>query len=208
MRNVFRAFANLLVLLLLVILPESTFAYQSPEINTATPDSLSQNFGFIYFEVEPDTAFVYLNYDYQNVIKVTDGDSLKLPPENYNILIFAKDIPERRVNLEVAESEVDTVRVQNPRAKSVDDTYASYAAYSWDSNVMLFSDNETLISIDGFDNFTFGSLRANLPSGVYRVRFESLSGKEHEVFLEVNSYQLETYEIYFKPKERRHALPA
>lgn len=191
----------LLFLLLLLGTCDSVYAIQTSLPDSAETDTLSKKYGFIHFEVEPDSAFLYLDNDYRNLIKLTDGETIKLSADYYRLLIFGKDIPDRILSIEVKESEVDTVGVRVPETQSADNKSPTYAAYRWVANLMLFSDDETLISIEGSDYFSYGSLRANLAPGVYRVRFESVNGKRHDAFLEVNSYQLKTYDKYFKPEK-------
>lgn len=190
---------NLLFLLLLLGTCDSVYAIQTAYPDSSETDTLSQKYGFVHFEVEPDTVFLYLDNDYRNLIKLRDGETLKLSADYYRLLIFGKDIPDRILSIEVKESEVDTVGIRVPKTQSADNKSPTYAAYRWNANIMLFSDSETLISIDGSDYFSYGSIRANLPPGVHRVRFESITGESYDVFLEVNSYQLKTYEKYFKP---------
>ncbi|WP_340105267.1 DUF5683 domain-containing protein [Rhodohalobacter sp. 8-1] len=201
MRISFPFLINLLLIFFIGISTESAAAFQSGEGEEAASDTLSQQVGSILFKVDPDTAYVYLDADYNQVIRIKDGDKLTLPVKKYRLLVFGKNVPERRISVDIENTVTDTVKVIYPRSRLSDDKYASYAAYRWDANLMILTDPETSISVIGSNYFSIGTLRAKLPPGVHKVRFELPSGKMHEKFIELNSYQLKTVEEYFKPSK-------
>lgn len=182
------------------------FAFQAAQVDTSVTDTTSQKFGYIQFRVEPDTAYLYAGQNFEDPVILTDSTWFTLPVGSHRFLIFGEMIPDRRLNLNVQENDTLVYKIQVPEKTPSDRSFATYAAHTWDANLMVFSDDETLISIFGTDHFSYGSLRANLEPGVHRVRFESSSGQNYELFLEVNSYQLKTYEKYFKPIEANARL--
>jgi hypothetical protein len=182
-------------------LPESAVSFQTNSAEENPADTLAQSYGMIHFEVEPDTAFIYLDRDYDRVIKVIDGDSLRLTTGFHNLLIFAKDLPERRINIRVQESEKKEVAVRYFEAELTRDNYSTYAAYRWGANLMVITDDETAITVEGTNYFTYGVLKAKLPPGAYRLRFERPSGKTYREFVEVTPYELLTVEEYFRPRK-------
>ena len=199
MRLILGVSANLLLLLCFLSLPHSAFSFQKADSNTQIADTLSQQYGFINFEVEPDTAYIYLDMDYSNVIKVFDGDSLKLSAGFHNLFVFAENIPERRISVEVESSKEQIISVRNTKAELTSENYSAYAAYRWGANLMILTDNETAISVVGTEYFSYGLMKAKLSPGAHKIRFERPSGKTYESFIEVNSYQMITLEEYFKP---------
>jgi len=187
-------------------LPHSAFSFQKADNNTQISDTLSQQYGFINFEVEPDTAFIYLDRDYSNVIKVLDGDSLKLSAGFHNLFIFAENIPERRIGINVEPPGDQVISVRKTGAELTSENYSAYASYRWGANLMILTDNETAISVVGTPNFSYGVIKAKLSPGAHKIRFERPSGKTYERFVEVTTYQMEIVEEYFKPLKARSAI--
>ncbi|NBC25333.1 MAG: hypothetical protein GVY08_00590 [Bacteroidetes bacterium] len=192
---------SLILSLLFVAAVADGFAFQLGSPDISVTDTTTQKFGSILFRVEPDTAYLYADRNYEDPVILTDSTMFTLPVGSHRFFIFGESIPERRMNLKVQENDTLIYKIQVPEKNPANERFSAYAAYKWNANVMVFSDEETLISVVNSDYFSYGSLRAKLAPGVHRVRFESVSGKSHEVYLEVNSYQLQTYDHYFKPKE-------
>jgi hypothetical protein len=53
----------------------------------AVPDTVSKKMGSIRFEIEPDSAYLHINDDFNNLIILTDDKELKLPAGNHWLLI-------------------------------------------------------------------------------------------------------------------------
>ncbi len=177
------------------------FALQAVQPDSSVADTTAQQPGYIQYQVLPDTVYLYEGENYEDPVILTDTTTLTYPAGFHRFLIFGKAIPDRRINFHVVENDTLTYEIQAPVNTPDDEEFSAYAAHKWNANLMVFSDDETMISISGTDHFSYGSLRADLPPGTYRVRFENANGKREEVFLEVNSYQLTTYDHYFKPNE-------
>lgn len=176
------------------------FASILPDTNTAISDTTSQGYGFIHFEIEPDTLYLYLNRDYRNRIAITDGMKLKTPAGANRLYIFGSEIPDRRELISLREGETRLLRL-NQRFFTHDMSNPMYAAYRWDANLMLFSEEDTEISVVHTNYQSYGKLKAKLPAGSHRVQYKSATGRVTERFIEVNSYELITDERYFRPRK-------
>jgi len=191
------------VIILLISLAAITHAnaFQITEPDTSLTDSTPQKYGIINFDLEPDTAFLYLNNNFDTPITLTDGKSLNLPEGRYRMYVFGKDISDRIINLEVAEDEPHRLKLQYPKSEDASNNNSMYAAYKWNANLMVFSDDATTISVMGTNVESEGFLKVKLPSGVYRLRFIDLHGRVTDEFVEINSYELKTIERHFKPSK-------
>ena len=125
----------------------SEILFPVSEAVAAVPDTVSQKFGSIRFEIEPDTAYLYLNDDFDNLITLTDGKELKLPAGNHRLHIFGKEISDRRIDIILVEDEPFLFRLNKPKSRAGEFKNSMYAAYMWDANLMLFSDEDTSIEI-------------------------------------------------------------
>lgn len=190
----------LLGFLLFAVSFDIGYAQQSAEPDTATADTVSQKYGSVTFEVEPDTAFLYLNNKFDAPIVLTDGKVLELPEGSYRMHIFGREISDRRFTLEVVEDEPQLLRLQYPTSRDGSINNRMYAAYKWGANVMVFSDEGTAISILNTGHESYGTLQAKLPPGSHRIQFRDERGRVQDRYVEVNAYELRTVEQYLKPK--------
>lgn len=177
------------------------FAFTTSVADTTAGNTSSQKYGFLKFEIEPDTLYLYLNNDYNNLITITDGTKIKVRSGVQRLHIFGNEISDEDRNLILAEGETHLISLEKHRLRRNDKVNTMYAAYRWNANLMLFSDEDTEISVLHTEHYSPGFLKAKLSPGAYRVQFKSASGKVTERFVEVNNYDLKTEEIYFKPRK-------
>jgi TM2 domain-containing membrane protein YozV len=179
----------------------SGFLIPVSEAVAAIPDTVSHKFGSIRFEIEPDTAYLYINDDFNNLIILTDGKELKLPAGNHRLHIFGKELSDRRIDIILVEDVPQLFRLEKPKSWASEYKNSMYAAYMWDANLMLFSDDDTSIEILYTGHHSYGMLKAKLPPGSYRIQFRSAAGRVEDRYVEVNPYELITVENYLKPRK-------
>lgn len=177
----------------------SSFAVQIA-VSDSTQIDTDKNTGIIEFSIEADSLFLYLNKNYRNRITITDGMSLRAPAGATKLEIFGSTIPDRIEYIFLRENRPYSLTLRD-RFFREDELNPMYAAYRWDANLMMFSEEDTEISVLYTDYRANGALKAKLPSGTHRVRYTSSTGRVTERFIEVNSYQLLTDERYFKPRK-------
>ena len=190
-------------MILLVLIFSATFL-NGYALQTEPPDSTFANttgkkYGYVKFEVEPDTAYLYLDTNFDEPILITNGTELKLTAGFHRLLIFGKYIPDRRLRIEIKEDRLNNVTVNLPVRRLDDSYFSTYAALKWGANLMVFSDEDTFISIPETEHGSHGFLKVKLPGGIHSVRFESATGRVREILVEINSYQLKTVEEHLKP---------
>jgi TM2 domain-containing membrane protein YozV len=189
---------SVLILIQLVFIA-SCFAFQVSQADSTVKDTTSQKFGYFHFDIEPDTAYLYLNNDFNNPIILTDGKKLRLPSGEHSLYIFGKELSDKRIFLNLVEEETHSIRLEKPKSREIELVNTMYAAYKWDANLMLFSDEDTGISLPHSGQRSYGMLKAKLPPGSYRVQYKSSTGRVTDSYVEVNNHELRTEEVYFRP---------
>ncbi|MCH8558151.1 MAG: DUF5683 domain-containing protein [Balneolia bacterium] len=187
-----------LTLTLLTGIP-STFATHNSESDSRRTIS-NEKTGIIEFSVQADSLFLYLNENYRNRITITDGMTLRAPIGANKLEIFGPTIPDRTEFIFLREDRTYSLILRN-RFIREDQPNPMYAAYRWDANLMMFSEEDTEISVLFTDYRATGALKAKLPPGTHRVRYESSTGRVTERFIEVNRYELLIDERYFRPRK-------
>ncbi len=195
-----------LIIRILIFLPliysaifSNGYALQIEQPDSIFADTTNEKYGYVRFEVEPDTAYLYIDTNFDDPLLITNGTEIKLTVGFHRLLIFGKTIPDRRFRIEVKEDRFQNVIVNFPVRRLDDSYYSTYAALKWQANLMVFSDEDTFISISETEYRSQGFLKVKLPGGVYRIRFESISGSLRELFVEINTHQLTTVEEHLKP---------
>lgn len=184
-----------------VFYPSIIFAFQaSNQSNNSESDSVKTS--IINFETEADTVYIYLNDNYDHLIILTEDKRLELEQGDYKLFIFGKDFPEREYYLQVGSDTNRTLILQQSKRDATDESSkrAAYARLKWNANLIIESDRETSVKING-EHLNYGFVRENLPSGTYRVEFEFIDGKSYSRFITVQKHRLSYLNHYFLPVE-------
>ena len=185
-----KLFAPMIRILIFLLLISFAFFSTGNAFQSIESDTAGIKYGYVQFKIEPDTAYIYLGTNFNDPILVTNGTKLKLTPGDHHILVFGKSIPDSRYKFYLEENSVKDIVIHEPTSIKNSEDYSTYAALKWDANLMVFSDEETFISISDTEFSSQGFLKAKLPAGVYRIRLEDNSGRVKEEMVELNTYLL------------------
>lgn len=192
---------SLILTLLFVTAVADCVALQAVRADSSATDTTSQKFGFIQFRVEPDTAYLYVDQNYDSPVVLSGEKKMKFSARSHQFLIFGEQIPDRRFYIDVKAGETFVYNIQIPKRTGPRENHSAFAAYKSNANLVVFTDKQTTIQLFNTSMEAQGVLRAKLPAGVHRVQFVRQDGGVKDRFIEVNDYQLTTLELYLKPQK-------
>ena len=176
---------------------------QDPDRRPVNIDSLKINYGSVVFQTDADTLYLYINKDYNNLKVLTGEKKIRLPTGFHTFFIFAKNFPENEYLFEVKPDINRDFIVPSTAERdfSNSSTRAAYARLQWNANLIIETDRETEVWIEGKE---YGKefIVQDLPGGVYRVRFEHSSGRSHTELVNLQKHRLTHFNYFFLPSKK------
>jgi len=197
---------SLILTLLFVTAVADCVALQAARPDSSITDTTSQKYGYILFDVESDTAYLYVDDKYDAPLILSGEKRLKFSAGSHRFLIFGEQIPDKRFYINVKAGETFVYNIQIPKETGPRQDHSAFAAYKSNANLVVFTDKQTTIRVFNTGMEAQGVLRAKLPAGVHRVQFVRQDGGVKDRFVEVNDYQLTTSELYLKPQKNTSVI--
>jgi len=185
----------------------STIALSATAQNsTPHSDATDAEFGYVMFSTEADSFFVVVNGDFNDpkFIESADTDNLKLETgTNYLTLIKPYHF-DFNVNTDITADSTQTldVNLRKFRDNERNKYSSSYPRLAWGGRVMVQSDSDTELFING-ESAGLGMVVLNEPDS-YEISGKSFDGTTFRRTLEVtDDPEFEIIDFYYRPDRRR-----
>ena len=135
----------------------------------SNPDSAT-----IKFNLSLDEGYLILNEDFSNCIEIKNGAEISVPAGYTKIRFAAKYFHDSITGMQLAKGEKKELTLSSRvlKSQSRDANKSSFARCYWDTNVFIFSDKDSKISVNG-KQIGEHSTRLVLEEGLYRTTAES-----------------------------------
>jgi len=171
---------------------------QGAQAQPATPDST----GYLRLVVHLDSVFVYFNDDYHNYQRIDSVAVLELPAREHKITLASARAYDYEFYQAITPGDTATYSVRlstriNPKAFY---RYSSYPVLRTNATLMVFTDEDSEIFIDG-QAAGRGMVKKDLEPGAYTVetRHPRAGDKKQQVHIVANRPRLVIVELYNRP---------
>ncbi|MDY6994599.1 MAG: DUF5683 domain-containing protein [Pseudomonadota bacterium] len=160
--------------------------------------------GIVKFNTKADTIFLYLDKNFDELIKLTHEKNVTVSSGYRHLFVFGKNFQEKAYYLEVETD--STLTIQLPKVqenlRSDNSKIAAYAKLKWGANLIVETDHETSISLDG-KPIGNGFAKLNLATGTYSLQFEHANGKKETKLVTVQKHRLKYFSHFFLPSKTK-----
>ncbi len=169
-----------------------------------TPEN-RKNFkmGEVTFKTDADTLYLYIDKNYRQLKVLTDDKTIRLPAGYHTFFVFGKDFPEHESYFEVKSDTISEYTIPPVGKKEFRNSSksAAYARLKWEANLLVETDRETEIWIEG-KFLGKGVAKATLPGGTYQVQFKDKGGQSQSKLVTVESHRLNYVTFFFLPSRK------
>lgn len=194
--------ASVLLIISFLILPSKADCIQIKKPSTQNSEKDSLGTGIVKFNTKADTIFLYLNKNFDELIKLTHEKSVTVRSGYRHLFVFGKDFQEKAYYLEIETDSILTIQLPKVQEnlKSESSNIAAYAKTKWGANLIVETDRETSISLDG-KPIGNGFAKLNLETGTYTLQFEHANGKRQTKLVTVQKHRLKYFSHFFLPSK-------
>lgn len=145
----------------------------------------------IEFATAADTIYLYLNRNFDELIKLTDEKAITVAPSNHTLFVFGRNFPEEVYPVSVDSGQ--TVRIRLPELSKPEsipvEKLAAYKRVIWNANLVIEPRPGTTVHINNEPART-GLIAKTVPPGNHLITYYSRSGKKSTAFVPVQRHRL------------------